>query len=141
VATAIVACGSDADELQQAHRKLFLAGKRGSERKIIAGLDKKSGEAMREMFRMAQDMGTKKQYLDALKADAKDAVRSYSEPKIDGDKATMAVTRKSGKVETIDFVKEDGRWKVSAPKIIRALPGIRAVHAATMRKKKAAGRK
>jgi hypothetical protein len=135
VVAVTVAYGGEAEKLQKAHRKLFVAGEKGNKRKMISALDKKSGEAMREMLEMCKDMGTEKQYLAALKKDAQDAIDSYSEPRIDGDKATIAVKRKSGRVETIEFAKEDGRWRVSAPRLIRDLPGIRAVHAATMRKR------
>jgi hypothetical protein len=43
----------------------------------------------------------------------KDAEFEFGEPKIDGDKATLGVTKKGEKKEEkIKFVKEKGGWKI-----------------------------
>lgn len=47
-------------------------------------------------------------------AEAKDAKMEYGEEKIDGDKATLAITA-DGKKDTVEFVKEGGAWKLHLP--------------------------
>ena len=52
--------------------------------------------------------------IEKLMASAKTATVEYGEAKIDGDKATLAVTT-DGEEEAVDFVREGGGWKVSLP--------------------------
>jgi ABC-type oligopeptide transport system substrate-binding subunit len=58
--------------------------------------------------------GTKAKCLEAAKTGGTvDPDPKTGTPKIDGDKASVTVTGKKG-TETINLVKEDGEWKITA---------------------------
>lgn len=121
---AVVGCGR-ARSPKDAFEEFVAAAQSGDESKMIAYLDKATGSAMRELLAIMKDTGAdKKNPMDAFKG-----AFSYGEQKIDGDKATLEVT-KDGKTQTIAFTKEDGAWKISIPELqqgVKMLKGFKAM--------------
>ena len=122
---AVVGCGK-ARSPKAAFEQFVAAAKGGNEDKMVACMDKDTGSAMKEVLALMKDMGAdkKKNPMDEFKG-----TFSYGEQKIDGDKATLEVT-KDGKTQTIAFTKEDGAWKISIPELqqgVKMLKGFKAM--------------
>ena len=122
---AVVGCGK-ARSPKAAFEKFAAAAKSGNEDKMIACMDKETGSAMKELLSLLKQMGgdKKKNPMDAFKG-----TFTCGEQKIDGDKATLAVT-KDAKTQTVNFIKEDGAWKISIPELkegVEMLKGIMAM--------------
>ena len=129
VVAAMVGCSRKASTPEAAFDKFVAAAKSGDEGKIIACMDKKTGEAMRQLLDLTKDMKKDGENpIEEMKKELKDATPTYGKAKIDGDKATLEVKTGSD-TDTMAFVKEDGEWKITIPELAGAVEMFKAFKA------------
>lgn len=132
LAAAVVGCGggSDYSSPEATFETMWRAAKAGNADAMMACYSKDTREKFAELKKLAAEMAElspeagKDGDLDkGVVAAARNApAPEYGEEKIDGDKATLEIVleidvkgKKTKKKETVDFVKEDGGWKIKLP--------------------------
>jgi predicted small lipoprotein YifL len=121
--TVLVGCGAKSPTAT--YEKMRAAAMEENEDKVIACMDKATGEAMREMLKLTAEMDKDS---GSPFAKMKGQTVSYGAETINGDKATLEVTM-DGKTETFEFVKENGDWKITIPELPEAVKMLGAFKA------------
>jgi phage host-nuclease inhibitor protein Gam len=122
----MVGCGGKAATPKAAFEAFVAAAKSGDQEKMAACMDKPTGDAMKELMALAEEMGQGKA-ADPTE-EFKKTEFTCGEEKIDGGKATLQVTG-NGKTQTVQFVQEDGAWKISIPELTKAVTMIKGFKA------------
>jgi hypothetical protein len=123
---AMVGCGGKGATPKAAFEAFIAAAKAEDQEKMVACLDKPTGDAMKEFMALAEDM--RKQGKVSPTDEFKNTEYTYGEEKIDGEKATLQVTG-NGKTQIIQFVKVEGKWKVSIPELVKGVKVLKGLKA------------
>jgi deoxyribodipyrimidine photolyase-like uncharacterized protein len=101
--------------------KTFKAFYEASKKKDVAGMKKSLSKGTVDMFdKLAKEQNkSTDDMLKGLDATKEEKMPETRNEKITGDTATLEVkNEKTGKWDTLPFVKEDGEWKIALDKFI-----------------------
>ncbi len=120
-AVCLVGCGGGSYSSPKATvTTMWEAAKAGNKDGVMACYSRDCREKLAEMEKLLSDLpkeladiarSKQRSVTDEMMAQAKKSKLEFGAQKIDGDKATLEVIT-DGKKTTMEFVKEDGTWKV-----------------------------
>jgi hypothetical protein len=127
VAICLGGCGGSGDysSPKATMETMINAAKAGDQDAMFACYTDETRADFEELQKLASEMGGGMQDIDIAKQ-LKTATPVLGEEKIDGNKATLAITV-DGKQEILNFVKVGGDWKITVPDFkegIQAMKGV-----------------
>ncbi|TAD82943.1 MAG: DUF4878 domain-containing protein, partial [Bacteroidetes bacterium] len=114
LAVLMVACGGTDSNSPKAVAKGFFEALRTMNIDEAAKFATKDSKSMLDLMKMGMSMAPKN--IDSLKAEMAKQKIEYSEPKIEGDVATITITTDGKEKTDFKLKKEEGKWKVAFDK-------------------------